>query len=307
MEYNLLEKTELWITGIRLHRVNLTELAARAAQVLGLGPAEVKVVDVREGVVTLDLLRQTVRAEDIAGKERVLLRELAAVPGVELAPDAAVHSDGVLGLIALDPAEAAEVLSRTEEMTASILEAVSRRAIVYSTGFEVQRGLIEDTNGPFIREALEGLGFRVTLGPVLEDSEHAIARAFEEAVSRGYGLAITTGGVGAESKDRSVEGLLRVDPDAATAWLVHYPKGQGRHEKEGVRIAVGRVGPTLLVTLPGPHDEVRTAMPVLCRHLASGPVDKRALVEDLAAALRAAMGGGAHWAHANPHPHAPEG
>jgi hypothetical protein len=39
MEYNLLEKTELWITGIRLHRVNLTELAARAAQVLGLGPA----------------------------------------------------------------------------------------------------------------------------------------------------------------------------------------------------------------------------------------------------------------------------
>ncbi len=292
MEYNLLAKTELWITGIRLDRVNLTDLAARAAEVLGLAPTEVKVVDVREGVVTLDLLRQAVRAEDIAGKEQALLRALAAVPGVDLAPDAAVHSDGVLGLIALDPAEAAEVLRRSEEMTVSILETISRRAIVYSTGLEVQQGLIEDTNGPFIRETLEGLGFRVTLGPVLEDSEHAVARAFEEAVSRGYGLAITTGGVGAEGKDRSVEGLLRVDPEAATAWLVHYPKGQGRHEKEGVRIAVGRVGPTLLVTLPGPHDEVRTAMPVLCRHLTGGPVDTRALVEDLAAVLRAAMGGG---------------
>lgn len=306
MEYNLLEKTELWITGIHLHKVNLTTLAARAAETLGVASAEVKVVDVREGLVTLDILRRTVRAEDVAGKQEALLRNLAAIPGVELEPDAAVHSDGVLGIIALDPAEVPEVLDRTQEMTASILAKVSRRAIVYSTGSEVRQGLIEDTNGPYLQQVLEALGFQVTLGPVLEDSEHAIARALDDAVSRGYGLVITTGGVGAEHKDRSVEGLLRVDPQAATAWLVHYTKGQGRHEKEGVRIAVGQVGPTLMVTLPGPHDEVRAAMPVLRRHLERGSVDKRALAEDLAATLRAAMGGEPHWRHAGPHGHAPE-
>jgi hypothetical protein len=37
-----------------------------------------------------------------------------------------------------------DVLNRTREMTESILSAVAR-AIVYSTGFEVRRGMIEDT------------------------------------------------------------------------------------------------------------------------------------------------------------------
>jgi len=297
MDYNLLEKTEIWVTGINMQRVNLTDLAAAVAEVLHLEPSEVMVVDVRENLVTLDILRRTVRAEDVAGKQAALLDRLAVLPGVTLEPDAAVHSDGVLGVIALDPGEVPGVLSRTQEMTRSILSAIARRAIIYSTGFEVQRGMIEDTNSPFIQSTLEERGFQVTVGPVLEDAEGAVARAFNEAVNTGYGLAITTGGVGAEAKDRSVEGLLRVDPSAATAWLVKYEKGQGRHEKEGVRIAVGQLGPTLMITLPGPHDEVRTAMPIICRHLEKGP-DKFSLAEEIATAIRTVLAKKMqHWNH----------
>lgn len=304
MEYNLLEKTELWVTGIRLHKANLTDLAAAAAKVLGLEPQEVQVVDVQEDRVTLDILRRTVHAEDVAGKQAAVLERLSALPGVELTSDAAIHSDGVLGMIALDPAEVPVVLSRTRDMTESILSAIARRAIVYSTGFEIRRGLIEDTNAPFLKSTLEERGFRVTIGPVLEDNEMAVALAFNDAVNQGYGLALTTGGVGAESKDRCVEGLLRVDPTAATAWLVKYEKGQGRHEKEGVRIAVGQLGPTLMIALPGPHEEVRTAMQVVCRHLEHGAVDKYALAEEIAGSLRTVLAAKMqHWGHSSSHSH----
>lgn len=298
MEYNLLEKTEVWLTGVRLSGVNLTDLAAAAAEVLGLDPVEVLVVDVRDNLVTLDILRKTVQAEDIAGKQAALLERLSTIPGLELTPETAIHSDGVLGFIALDPAEAAGVLERTQALTGSLLANIARRAIVFSSGFEVRQGMIQDTNGPYIRETLARQGFQITVGPVLEDDELAVARALEEAISRAYGLVITTGGVGAENKDRTVEGLLRVDPGAATAWLVKYEQGQGRHEKEGVRIAVGQVGPTTLITLPGPHDEVQTALPVICRHLEQGAADKYTLADQVAAALRAKLAAKTqHWSH----------
>lgn len=301
MEYNLLEKTEVWLTGVRLSGVNLTDLAAAAAEVLGLDPVEVLVVDVRDNLVTLDILRKTVLAEDIAGKQAALLERLSTIPGLELTPETAIHSDGVLGFIALDPAEAAGVLERTQALTGSLLASIARRAIVFSSGFEVRQGMIQDTNGPYIRETLARQGFQITVGPVLEDDELAVARALEEAISRAYGLVITTGGVGAENKDRTVEGLLRVDPGAATAWLVKYEQGQGRHEKEGVRIAVGQVGPTTLITLPGPHDEVQTALPVICRHLEQGAADKYTLADQVAAALRAKLAAKTqHWSHHHP-------
>lgn len=301
MEYNLLEKTEVWLTGVRLSGVNLTDLAAAAAEVLGLDPVEVLVVDVRDNLVTLDILRKTVLAEDIAGKQAALLERLSTIPGLELTPETAIHSDGVLGFIALDPAEAAGVLERTQALTGSLLASIARRAIVFSSGFEVRQGMIQDTNGPYIRETLARQGFQITVGPVLEDDELAVARALEEAISRAYGLVITTGGVGAENKDRTVEGLLRVDLGAATAWLVKYEQGQGRHEKEGVRIAVGQVGPTTLITLPGPHDEVQTALPVICRHLEQGAADKYTLADQVAAALRAKLAAKTqHWSHHHP-------
>jgi molybdenum cofactor synthesis domain-containing protein len=286
VEYSLLEKTEVWVTNLGLHGVNLTDLASAAAAALGLERAEVLVVDVRDELVTFDILRKSVRAEDVAGKKDVLLQALAAVPGVTITGQTAIHSDGVLGVIALEPEEASEVLERTRQMTAEIRQTIARRAIVYSSGFEVLNGLIADTNGPYIQATLEQAGFHVSIGPILEDAEDAVAFALRDAINRGFGLGITTGGVGAEDKDHTVEGLLQVDPEAATAWLVKYEKGQGRHVKNGVRIAVGQVGPTTLVTLPGPNDEVRAALPILLRRWSQGPVDKHLLAEEIAAELR---------------------
>ena len=54
--------------------------------------------------------------------------------------------------------------------------------------------------------------------------------------------------------------------------------------KDGVRIGVGREGPSLMVALPGPHDEVVCAAPVLFRGLEEG-WDKETLAQHLAAVL----------------------
>ncbi|MGB9825744.1 MAG: competence/damage-inducible protein A, partial [Desulfofundulus sp.] len=76
MELDLLQKTELWITGIELHGANLNEIAAVTARVLGLPAEAVMVVDVRDRVVVLDIMRRTVMAEQIIGREKELLSAL---------------------------------------------------------------------------------------------------------------------------------------------------------------------------------------------------------------------------------------
>jgi hypothetical protein len=52
-----------------------------------------------------------------------------------------------------------------------------------------------------------------------------------------------------------------------------------------VRIAVGRIGGTLVVSLPGPNDEVQVGVGALVQGLASG-AEKGALAEAIAAKLR---------------------
>lgn len=89
-----------------------------------------------------------------------------------------------------------------------------------------------------------------------------IVLALKDAVKEGFGLVITTRGVSAEDKDYMVEAIQRLDKEAATPYLVHYHQGEGRHKKDGVRIAIGRLDWTMFVALPGPHDEVQLAMPV---------------------------------------------
>jgi hypothetical protein len=118
-----------------------------------------------------------------------------------------------------------------------------------------------------------------------------------DAVDRGYGLVITTGGVGAEDKDFSVEAMTRIDPEAATPWIVKFEVGTGRHVKEGVRIGVGQCGLTTIVNLPGPHDEVVAAGDVLRRHCRTGRIDKAALAAETAAVLRDKLRH-KHWHHA---------
>lgn len=285
MELNLLHKTELWINNIELQGANLNELAAAAARVLGLPSNEVLVVDVRDRVVVLDILRRTLRAEKIIGREKELLSALAAVPGVIITSHTGVHAQGVLGLIAAEPESKGELLERTARLAEQLKTGIARRGMVFASGWEVQKGLIEDTNSPYLLKLFEEHGYRMRFGGILPDDALMFTGRLRKAVSEGYGLIITTGGVGAEDKDWSVESICRLDPGAATPAYLHFHAGQGRHVKSGVRIAVGQVELSTLVALPGPHDEVRLAAPVLLAGLEAG-WNKDQLAGALARVLR---------------------
>ena len=285
MDWDLLEKTTFWVEQIELEGANLGDLATAAAGTLGLRPEEVIVVDVRPGIVAFDVLRRQVAAEAVAGKETAILGALGAVAGVSLGAGAGVHSEGVLGLIALEPQAAEEVLSASAKMARQITETVSRRAMVFASGSEVIAGKIEDTNSPYIVRGLEQNGFIAHFGGILEDSAAAAAARLEDALGAGYGLVITTGGVGAEDKDFSVEAILRLDPNAHTPWILKFKPDYHRHHKEGVRIAVGQVGIARLVALPGPHEEARLGCDRLLDGLARG-LGAADLAESVAAALR---------------------
>lgn len=295
LELNLLRKTELWIEGIRLENASLDEIARVVAQVLGLEREDVLVVDVREDHIVLDILRSVVRASQIMGKASAIIHGLAELTGVFVSDRTTIHSEGALGWVVLDPEESKRAIEKSVQMSKQIREKVARRAIVFSTGTEVQRGMIADTNFPLIEERLKERGYQVRYGGVLPDETITIAYRLERAVDEGYGLIITTGGVGAEDKDRTVEALLRVDPRAKTPYILKFEVGTGRHVKEGVRIGMGKVGLSRLVALPGPTQEVAVAIERLLEALDKG-WDEAQTIEHIAWALRERWTG-----HEHPH------
>ena len=285
-DWNLLEKTELRIERIGLDGANLSDVARVVATVLSLPEREVFVIDARDDLLTLDILRERIDAYDLVGKQAEMLRALGGLPGVTVTGDTSVCSEGMLGWIAADPVEGRAALDRSRTMAAEIEAAIASRAIVFSTGPEVLTGQIEDTNKPWIAQRLATASFRATEGPDLPDDLDTIAFALREAAEElGYGLMITTGGVGAETKDGTVEALLSIDPDAATPYLFKVQEGHGRHVKPGVRIGVGDVSGALAVCLPGPHDEARAGIEAMLAGLAESR-DKHALAERIAQALR---------------------
>jgi len=285
-EFDLFQKTELRIENISLRGANLNDVAATVAEVLELGRDEVLVTDALHDVVTIDILRKTVDAYHLVGKRERLLHQLDQLPGVEITDETSICSEGMLGWIALDEPEAREALERSEKMVEEIRKTMAKRAIIFSTGFEVSSGQIEDTNKPTIAKRLEAEGYSVNEGPALQDDERLISTALKQAIeSDGYGMIITTGGVGAEKKDRTVEAILSLDPKAATPYISKYEQGTGRHHKDGVRIAVGRVSDCLIVALPGPNDEVRSSLEILIDGLRRS-WSKELLAEKLAENLR---------------------
>jgi molybdenum cofactor synthesis domain-containing protein len=285
LEINLLQKTELWIEGITLQNARLDEIAEKVARVLELEPGEVMVVDVREDYMVLDVLRPVLKANQIAGKGKEILRMISEIQGVKLSPKASIHSEGALGWICLDEDDYRSAISRASEMGEEIQRRVAKRAIVFSTGFEVEEGLIEDTNFHLIAERLKENGYSVCFGGVLPDQEGAISYRLQKALDEGFGLILTTGGVGAEEKDRTVEALLRVDPQAATPYILKFDVGTGRHVKDGVRIAVGKVGVSRLIALPGPTREVEVGLNRLLEGLDRGWDDVK-IAEHIASGLR---------------------
>ena len=76
----LFNKTELFLTGLGLAQVDLGAVAQTVAQVLGLEPGRILVVDARGDLITLDILQPQVDLERIVGKEPDLLAALGALP-----------------------------------------------------------------------------------------------------------------------------------------------------------------------------------------------------------------------------------
>ncbi len=284
--YDLMDKTEIAIRGIALSNADLGRVAEVVAETLGMERGAVLVTDVLDDRVVIDVLRRGVDPHAIVGQRAELLRRLADVPGVRCSDETRIESRGMLGWIAVDAAEGAEILRRAEAMAAEIRERLRKTAIVFSTGAEVAGGRVMDTNTPAIAARLDGEGYRVKRGGTLGDDERLIASRLRAAAEDGHGLVLTTGGVGAEDKDRTIEAVILADPDATTAPVVRYELGVGRHRhKDSVRVAVGRIGDTVIVALPGPTDEVRIALDALLGGLASG-AGQEALAETIAASLR---------------------
>lgn len=291
MDFNLLQKTELRFDQIHLQGANLNDVAATVADVLGLERHEVLVIDAIHNTLSLDLLRKTIDPYSLVGRKQVLFDRLKSIPNIEITDKTTIHSEGILGWIAIDETEGQNVLRISEMMYADIGNKLAKRVVVFSTGLEVINGQIEDTNQPTIAEALEKEGYTVSRGAALKDDLDYIAWTIRQAVELdGYSIVITTGGVGAEAKDHSIEALKLIDPDAATPYICMFEKGHGRHVKDGIRIGIGRLTESVIVVLPGPNDEVRTSLPIVIEGLKKG-WNKHTLAEKLVAKLRSDLRG----------------
>jgi molybdenum cofactor synthesis domain-containing protein len=290
-EFDLLNKTELKIAPVFLNNANLTHIAAAVACSLEMDNSEVLVVDYRNGSLVLDILNSCVNAYKIVGKKETLIESLLSLPGVTVSENTKVLSNGMLGWIALDNNSATEALRQSEKIVSEILGNISKRMIVFSSGAEVLENEIEDTNTPTIINHFKSAGYNVDSGEVLKDDKLLIAAKLREAAEAGgYGVIITTGGVGAEDKDHTVEAVKAIDPDAATPYICHFKIGTGRHVKDGVKIAVGEYNGTRIIALPGPNDEVRASLGPIVHGLKTG-IDKKNMAEMIAANLRQILRG----------------
>ena len=294
MEYRLLNKTEIWVGPVGLSDVNLGRCASAVARTLSLPEETVSVTDAQKGHLVFDVMSPTVGAENIIARKEAMLAALSEVPGVSITPATDIHSDGILGLINVAPAERADILRKSQAMGREIADRISKRAMIFPTGKEVINQLIEDTNSPFLKNQLESLGFDVVTSVPLPDDVAKIFQSIRAAVDDPFGLIITTGGVGAEGKDQTLEALEKLDPTASLPYVLKFKKGTGRHDKDGVRIGVGTAGSSLIVCLPGPNDEVQLMWPVLRKALVE-KWEKDALADHLRGVLSE------KFSHFNPH------
>lgn len=287
-KYSLLDKSELLIENIDFLGTNLNKVASCVAKAIGLEDEDVLVIDVRDRVVALDILRQQIDPYLIVGKEKQILSGLAGIPGIRISEDTHISSRGMLGWIVGDEDDA-ELMKEQLDLACTDMQEVcnmiKKRALVLSSGKEVENGEIEDTNSPLILKVLKENGFEADFGGILKDDITLFCSGLSRGIEKGYGLIITTGGVGAEDKDFSVEAIQRLDPKAAAPYIAKFHKGTGRHCKDGIRIGVGRYDMATLVALPGPNDEVALCLDTLVAGIKSGWSKERLAIE-LAGVLR---------------------
>lgn len=284
----LLDKTEVWLRGIHLDNADLPEIAGAVADVLELQSDKVFVTDVREGLVVLDILSPRVELEAVTGKQDGIFERIKSVSGVSVDAGATVHSEGILGVIGTPREEVDSYLKGAQRLEQQLIDFAAKRVAVVSTGSELVSGQVKDTNFIAIKEAMEPAGYEVVYGGVAGDSEREIAGLVARLSSEGFGLVITTGGVGAEDKDKTIEAISLLDNDISTAVLAQFKKGHGRHVKDSIRIGIAKMGWSTIVSLPGPTHEVKLALPVLIQGIAD-EMDMAELIEAMAVPIRATL------------------
>lgn len=95
-------------------------------------------------------------------------------------------------------------------------------------GNEVLSGRTHDKNLPFIAEALNGVGVRLTEARVIPDVKETIVETVRE-LSRRFDYVFTTGGIGPTHDDITADCVaeamgaeLRIDPEAKRRLEIHY-------------------------------------------------------------------------------------
>lgn len=150
--YNLFHKTELTITNVIMQEVNLNLIAGAVANILGLSKESVLVVDVRDDFITLDILEKKIEAARIFGQKQVLLDSLSQIDGLTITEQTDIKSNGILGSLVMDESQKEQVLTQAAVQVDEMTRRLRQRALICSTGFEVKKGMIEDTNTPYIIE-----------------------------------------------------------------------------------------------------------------------------------------------------------
>lgn len=78
---------------------------------------------------------------------------------------------------------------------------------LFAIGTELVKGLIQDTNSHWIAGQVNELGGHLRRITVLTDEKEEVIRALQDAVDRGAGLLIATGGLGPTPDDLTVEAV----------------------------------------------------------------------------------------------------
>ena len=139
------------------------------------------------------------------------------------------------------------------------------KATVVTASNRAAGGVYEDTTGPLIAEALEGLGFEVT-GPVVVPDGAPVAEAIRAALAGGARAVLTTGGTGLTQTDLTPEMtrplLDREVPGIAEAIRAH-GAAKGVTTAALSRGLAGVSGDALVVNLPGSRGGVKDGLAVV--------------------------------------------
>jgi molybdenum cofactor synthesis domain-containing protein len=141
----------------------------------------------------------------------------------------------------------------------------SLRAEVVVASNRAAAGVYEDTTGPLLVEALQGLGFVVGAPVVVPDGD-PVGAAIAAAAEGGARVVLTTGGTGLTPTDRTPEvtrPLLDVEVPGIAEAIRAYGVAQGVPSAVLSRGLAGVVGSCLVVNLPGSRGGVKDALAVL--------------------------------------------